>query len=279
MEINGLILDDLRKDGARAWLLALSRWAQGAALRKANGAFAACAAWRDRLRQDYNLPQLEVLQNGVFFDEFAGAEAGSAAIRDRLGLDGSHQVLGYIGNLGRYYDFFPVLDCMREVLAEHPQFRVVLVGAGPSEDKLRVRVKDLKLEPWVKFHGPIPHKEVPHWIQAFDIGWLPVSAPRVKETRGVLHAMKLAEYCAAGKPVLRVDYPGSDSWELLSDFSWGARPDGSDTLQMLLEALNCSARWPTLGQTAQEFARSRLSWNATMEKLERLLSHWIKSKP
>lgn len=274
-EVNGLVLNDLRLDGARGWLMWLSQYCQGWNLKSSTGVVAACAAWADFLRDTYGLNRVEVIQNGVELEKFGGGSG--LPWRAQLGLDSSDLVLGYVGNLGRYYDFEPFLKSLKGLVQDYPALRMVIVGSGPGAQSIRALAEQLKVMDWVRFHGPVAHGEVPELLRAFDLGLLPVSAPRLRETRGVLHAMKLAEYCAAGLPILRSDYPGSDSDRLLNDFSWAVSPPSDSAEEVLRCALQVREDWPKLGRKARAFAEERLSWRESMVRLESLILRWTSS--
>lgn len=274
IEVNGLLLRELELDGARAWLRWLVKCTQASNLRSATGVVAACKAWAGVLRRDYALSNIDVIQNGVDLAMFRPDV--TTGWRARFGLDEKAIILGFVGSLGRYYDFKPFFECIREMSRESPELRMVIVGGGPRRDDLADLVKEFGVEDLVQFHGPVPHEEVPAVIQAFDLALLPASCTRVHDTGGVLAAMKLAEYCAAGKPIVLVDYPGSDSYSLLQPFSWAVVPSEFGYLDCLRLALTQRDRWPEMGLAAREFAENYLSWDASVVKLESLLAQWLK---
>jgi len=272
IEVNGLVLKELELDGARPWLRWLAKCSQASNLRAATGVVTACQAWAAVLRRDYGLKNIDVLQNGVDLTKFR--PNASANPRATFKLDPRATILGFVGTLGRYYEFRPLLQCIREMSIECPLLKIVVVGSGPQRENLANLVKQLQVEDLVSIHDPVPHEEVPAIIQAFDIALLPAAESRIRDTGGVLAAMKLAEYCAVGKPILRVDYPGSDSYSILEPFSWAVTPQ-IGYRECLRSILRQRDQWPGMGLAARAFAENHLSWDASALRLESLLDVWL----
>lgn len=84
------------------------------------------------------------------------------------------------------------LDAARLVLAAEPSARFVIGGTGPEEERLKAKVRDLRMEPYVKMPGFVA--DVPEFLSKLDIYVL--SSDHEGIGLAVLEAM------AAGLPVV-----------------------------------------------------------------------------
>ncbi len=92
--------------------------------------------------------RLQRIPNGVDTVHFAPAgDARRAAERERLGIDPEGVLALYAGR----FDAVKRLDLLIESLAHAPQVRLVLVGEGGEEDRLRAIVAERGLEARVGF--------------------------------------------------------------------------------------------------------------------------------
>jgi len=101
--------------------------------------------------------------------------------------------IGFAGGLTTPVD----LDLVRRLAAEHPTGSVVLVGP------VFLDVHDLAA-PNVHVLGPRPYRDLPAYVQAFDVGIIPYV---LNEHTVAVDPLKLLEYLAAGIPVVTTDLP------------------------------------------------------------------------
>jgi glycosyltransferase involved in cell wall biosynthesis len=133
----------------------------------------------------------------------AAPEAGSA-IRQQYGLDGSPVVL-YFGDMGRLRRLEFLLQSMRHVLAQVPQARLLMVGAGdaPEElDRLRAEASALGIVDQVIFTGQQPRAQIPAFVAAADVGVSPI---RPIPLYAHSSPTKLVEMLGHGCPVVAND--------------------------------------------------------------------------
>jgi glycosyltransferase involved in cell wall biosynthesis len=80
-----------------------------------------------------------------------------------------------------------------------PDFRLVVVGAGPTRDRLEAFARDLRVSSRVRFTGPIPDGELHRWLRTARVM---VSLP-AEQSSGTA----VTEGCAAGVSVVASDLP------------------------------------------------------------------------
>ncbi len=137
-------------------------------------------------------PRVEVLLHGVDLDRCL---TGEEARRDgllRLGLGEGPLTIGAVGNLTPKKDHACLLDAFARVHAALPDTRLVIVGTGPLEHRLRARARHLRIAESVFFAGR--RSDVRYLLPAFDLF--------VMSSRHEGLSIALVEALAAGLPVV-----------------------------------------------------------------------------
>ncbi|TLU88146.1 MAG: glycosyltransferase family 1 protein [Chlorobium sp.] len=180
--------DHLAFPGVPAWLKGyLETW-----LSKTDLLFSVSSELTARLPVPAGVRCVE-LGNGVEFDHFAVFRPVASEQLSGLGKP----VLGYAGAM----DWLDT-ELVADVARAWPESSIVLLG--PAYDRgWWQRQSDLKSLPNVHYFGKIEYDELPAWVQRFDLALIPLPGNRLK---GVSHPNKLYEYCAAGVPVLTMNY-------------------------------------------------------------------------
>jgi glycosyltransferase involved in cell wall biosynthesis len=140
-------------------------------------------------------PDLVIVDNGVDPETF-----GKPAQRpdDLPASQPDSPIIGYHGMISTWFDF----DLIEGVMRERPGWRFVLVG--PVDPKVSERVELLREQPNLTVLGERPSKDMPGYVQGFDVGviWFEVG----RMTEGVT-PLKMYEYMAAGIPCVATPIP------------------------------------------------------------------------
>lgn len=102
--------------------------------------------------------------------DLAGAPQGPearAAARAELGLPQDAFVVGTVGNLTPKKDQATLLAAHARLRPHHPRARLVLIGAGPLESRLRAHADELGVTDSVLFAGSRP--DVPALLPGLDV--------------------------------------------------------------------------------------------------------------
>ncbi len=123
--------------------------------------------------------------------------------RRTLGLSPEPTILLYVGVLDATHDLWPLLEAMAACSGRLPAaLELHVVGDGERRTAYEFFVHRHGLP--VRFHGRVPHEEVPLWIAAADLCLAPYD-PRVFAGGELGYAtMKIPEYLAVGRPVAAV---------------------------------------------------------------------------
>ncbi len=133
------------------------------------------------------------LGNGVEFSHFALPRQ-----EDPAGLSGlGRPILGYAGAM----DWLDTA-LVAKLAQKWPDCSIVLLGPAYERGWWK-KQQPLNMLPNVHYFGKIEYNELPAWLQRFDLALMPLLDNELKE---VSHPNKLYEYCAAGLPVLSMNY-------------------------------------------------------------------------
>ncbi len=136
------------------------------------------------------------LGNGVEYDHFATPLPDAPPELAAFAAEGG-PLLGYAGAM----DWVDT-ELLQETAAAYPHSRIALLG--PAYDRTwQDRNRALLELPNVHWFGRIDYRELPAWVQRFDLALMPLLRDPLKRAS---HPNKLYEYTAAGVPVLAIDY-------------------------------------------------------------------------
>ena len=119
-------------------------------------------------------------------------------LRKKLGLSGKFVVL-YHGVFSSNRGLKETIEAMSILKNVNSNVIFLLLGAGPSDKKLKDLIQDRKLQDNVIIHGPVELAEVPKFIAMCDVGIVPLPNHPYWRSQSPL---KLLEYLAMSKVVL-----------------------------------------------------------------------------
>lgn len=91
------------------------------------------------------------------------------AARRELGVGENHCVGLYCGRIAIEKNIEVVLRATAEVVADHPDFRLWLVGDGPARNHYTAMARALQIGDRVRFWGGVPRSEVDQFYAAADV--------------------------------------------------------------------------------------------------------------
>ena len=154
--------------------------------------------------------RIEVIPNAVDAIRFRPPREGEReATRVRLGLAPDVPVVGCVANLRPVKGHDTLLAAFAGVRAHLPSARLVLVGEGVEEERLRAQAEELGISGAVSFLGR--RRDVAELMRAFDVVAL------ASRSEGFSNA--LLEAMASGVPCVATDVGGNR--ELLEDGACG----------------------------------------------------------
>lgn len=125
-------------------------------------------------------------------------ERNELFIRYHIPLD--KDIILFGGRLAKEKNLYFLLNCYKKILGKRPKTYLVYAGGGVEEERLRSRIKKLKLENNVCVTGPLEKTEIAKFFGAAEV----FAYPSVTETQGLV----LCEAMAGGTPVVAIGIMG-----------------------------------------------------------------------
>ena len=206
-----------------------------------------------------------VVTNGADTELFKPSD--KIAARKFTGLPGDKFVVMYSGNHGIAQNLFTVLNCAKRTAA-NKDILYVFVGDG-VEKPLLVAEKDKAKLDNVVFLKSFAKKEMPVVLSASDAAVIPLKNISLFEKA---LPSKMFEIMSMGIPVIMS--VAGEAAELITEGHCGINTTPEDENSMekaVLELYNSKALREMLGKNGRQFASSRFSREAIINRFERLL--------
>jgi glycogen(starch) synthase len=207
--------------------------------------------------------RITVIPNAVDIGQFPVIDRIDADLRAQLGLDGA-TVLGFIGSFYAYEGLDLLLAAVPAVLARHPAVRVLLVGGGFEDARLRAQAVDLGIADRVVFTGRVPHSEVSRYYGLIDLLVYPRKSMRLTDT---VTPLKPLEAMAQGRLLLASDVGGHR--ELIHDGETGYlfAPDSPAALAATIDRVLASRdQWPSIRAAGRHFVEQERTWGHSVAR-------------
>ncbi len=134
-------------------------------------------------------------------------EAGKA-VRKKLGIEEDRPVVAYVGSFAPWHGVDDLIKAAKKVLKKEPRTKFLMIG--PHYQKHQQLVHKLRLSEAFVFTGPVPHDEVPNYLNAADVVVAPLNPEKHPLTRrkGMYYTpFKIYEALCVGKPVVTAQQP------------------------------------------------------------------------
>lgn len=242
----------------------LSRALETFALRRADQITTIC----EGLRGDIALrgipdERITVIPNAVDASVFRFGVEADPALRHALGLDGA-TVIGFAGSFYGYEGLDLLLEAARRMLPRHPDLRVLLVGGGPQENKLKAQAMAAGLQDRVIFAGRVAHAEVQRYYELIDVLAYPRWPIRLTE---LVTPLKPLEAMAQGRILVASDVGGHR--ELIRHGETGflfQAGDAGALEQAMEEVLAQRESWPQIRRQARRFVELERTWAGSVAR-------------
>lgn len=219
-------------------------------------------------------PRIARLAPGVDPSRFAAAPAAELDgryLRARHGIAADAPVLLCVSRLVPRKGQDALIAAMPAILAAVPAARLVLVGRGKDEARLRRLAHDRGVEAQVVFAGAVSEAELPGYYALAAAFAMPCRTRRAgMDVEGL--GIVFLEASAAGLPVIVGDSGGAP--DTVRDGETGRLVDGRDgsaVERAAIELLSDPATARALGAAGREWVARDWTWDAAAARLRELL--------
>jgi PEP-CTERM/exosortase A-associated glycosyltransferase len=235
----------------------LSRAIEGFALRRADAVTTICAGLQgDMIARGLKPAKITVIPNAIDPDAFDAALPKDPELVRKYGLDDGI-VLGFIGSFYGYEGLELLVRAVPALHRHHPDARLLLVGGGPEDQRLRALVQELGLADIVRFTGRVPHDQVDRHYSLVDIFVYPRLKMRLTD---LVTPLKPLESMAMRRIVVASDVGGHRELVTPETGYLFAADDEDSLVAVLSRAIAERARWPEVAERALRFVRGERSW-------------------
>ncbi|WP_312486496.1 TIGR04063 family PEP-CTERM/XrtA system glycosyltransferase [Massilia timonae] len=240
----------------------LTRALETHALRQADAVTTICEGLRrDIVARGIPADKITVIPNAVDIDKFAVGGVADQDLKTKLGLQGA-RLIGFIGSFYAYEGLDILLRAVPALTAERPDLRVLLVGGGPEDARLRQLARDLNIVDKVVFTGRVPHEQVQMYYDLLDVLVYPRLSMRLTD---LVTPLKPLEAMAQGRVLAASDVGGHQ--ELIVDGKTGVLFKADDPQALAVKVgglIDAQAEWPALRAAGREFVESERNWKASV---------------
>ena len=180
-----------------------------------------------------------------------------------LGISDNDNVVVFIGTIYPFAGLLELVSNFHIIEEKNPNTKLLIVGGGPSYDKLQKLVIKKKLNSKVILTNFQPQKELPKYISLADICINPFQINYV--TNRILPT-KILEYFACGKPVLSTPLYGTK--ELLPNENYGILYSKSNNfVETLANSLQDKNKLEELSKLGYSYVKENHDWEVLTDKL------------
>jgi glycosyltransferase involved in cell wall biosynthesis len=171
--------------------------------------------------------------------------------------NGRAAMVGYVGVMGDQEGLDLLLESAREIVFNQGRdVQFVLVGGGPSLEKIQGMAKDMGLQDHVTFTGRAPDADLFEVLSTADVC---VNPDRVNPMNDKSTMNKILEYMAFSKPI--VQFEVTEGRRSAEGASLYARPnDTKDMAEKILWLLDNPAACAEMGRIGRSRVETELGW-------------------
>ncbi len=209
--------------------------------------------------------KFKVVRSGLDISTFTKNDFDIEEVRKRLGISKEDIVVGKIARFSELKGHKYLIDAIKKIISSNPRVKVLLVGSGELENKIKGVVKDLNLEQNIIFTGLIEYEKVPEIISALDIlvhTSLLEGLPRVFPQAFLLR-----------KPVVSFDIDGASEVVLNNETGFLVEPKNSEQLaEAIIKLINDQKLRERFGENGYNLVRENWSQEKMVDDLELIYS-------
>ncbi len=189
--------------------------------------------------------------SGFNLEPFANA-TNDLTLRQQLGLDASHFIIGKIARIFRLKGHADLVTAFAKILPQVPHARLLFVGDGVLRGEIENQIQALGLAGKVIFTGLVRPAEVARYVGIMDC--LAHLSYREALSRALPQAL------AAGKPVVAYDFDGADEICLENQTGFVVRTgDTAAAAEKLLRLAREPELRKTFGRAGSAFVQQNFS--------------------
>jgi len=151
-----------------------------------------------------------------------------------------------------------LIEALPMILKEQPNVKVIIVGSGPEEKKLKELAKKLNVENYISFAGYIDEKDLQSFYAIADI--------YVHLAKNEPFGLSVIEAMASGKTVISVKEGGPAQILYENETGFFVEPTIEAVSDKVVYLLKDKSKLTRIGQKAEEFISNKYNWNSYINR-------------
>ncbi|MCW4463185.1 glycosyltransferase, exosortase A system-associated [Sphingomonas sp. BT-65] len=230
---------------------------------------------RDLVARGIDADKIMISPNGVDLHLFGEPPARDTVLSAEWGLDDA-EVIGFIGSFYDYEGLDDLIAAMPALVALRPRARLLMVGGGPMEEKLRAQAAASSAAGAIHFVGRVPHEQVERYYSLIDLLVYPRKHMRLTD---LVTPLKPLEAMAQRRLVAASDVGGHR--ELIRDGDTGTLfpPDDPAALAQAVAAVfDNRAGWDAQRERGRTFVEKERNWSSNISRYEPVYQRLIAAR-
>lgn len=201
--------------------------------------------------------KIVVISNGVDTEKFQPIEDKDGEILDKYYLRG-FKVLGFIGTFFEFEGLELLIQAAQEILKKRHDVKVLIVGGGREEARLKKLAKQLNVADNIVFTGRVRHDDIKKYYSVVDAFVYPRISKRITE---LVTPLKPLEAMAMEKVVIASDVGGLK--ELVTDGENGILFKNGNVKELVkkcLYALDNEKEMEKMAKESRQYVIKHRNW-------------------
>jgi glycosyltransferase involved in cell wall biosynthesis len=272
MEVNGLMLDEIRMRDVPTFYLNLIRLSEKIYYQQASQIIVVTEGIKKEITNTYAIPEnkIKVINNGVNTEKFKPMEDEND-LKAKYNLE-NKKIVMFVGIFVEWQGLEYLIESAPKVIEKRPDTIFLLVGDGPLKERLVNKVEKNGLMEYFIFTGFVPHDQVPSFISISDVCVVPK-----KPLKSGYSPLKLYEYMASGKSIIATR---TDGFEILEKSKSGILINPKNSNQFsnsIVKLLQNESLRKQMGENGRRYVIENFSWKIAAIKIEQVLNECSES--
>lgn len=254
----------------------LTRALETYVIKKAQAVTTICEGLRqDIVQRGVAEEKVTVIPNAVDLAKFSSNTEKDQSVAESLNLS-NNLVLGFIGSFYAYEGLPLLIEALPKILTKQKNVKLLLVGGGPDEAKMKQKIKQLDLSKQVIFTGRVPHEQVQKYYNLVDIFIYPRYPMRLTD---LVTPLKPLEAMAQNRLVVASDVGGHK--ELIQDGKNGKlfkAGNASALAQAVLTLIDEKSQWQHYHKAGKQYVQTERNWPTSVANYKEVYKAVLSAK-
>jgi len=213
---------------------------------------------------------IKVVPNGVELERFQipNSKFQISKFKTELGLKENEKIIITVSRLVEKNGIGDLIEAVARLPV--PNYKLLILGSGPLEKSLKLKVKNLKLENKILFLGNISNNEVPKYLAISDV----FARPSLAEGLG----NSFLEAMAAEVPIVGTPAGGIPDFLINGETGLFCEVKNPDSIaQKINQILSDEALRQKVIAGAKKLVKEKYDWQSIAQKMEDIFNKLIDS--